>query len=239
MAFFSALPLRPRLLGLLPFAAAVGCGSTLQPIDGDGADAGSGGATAEGQSSGGGSPQDDGGNASGGRVATDAPEFSGGSTGSGGTSSGGASGAGGQDEQTGPCYDEHCEGSCEGNCDDGFTCNEDEILVCAAAFTTVCGCDGVSFQLPSSCPTLGYDHDGACEGPGASYDCNPDHITCLPIVAPEPCPTGEVYSVQSSCYGECVPVGQCACASHADCPDPSGTDEYACHGTTDHCGPWL
>jgi len=77
------------------------------------------------------------------------------------------------------------------------------------------------------------------ESPESSYDCNADHIICLPIVAPEPCPTGEVYSVEGSCYGACVPVGQCACESAADCPDPNGTDEYTCHGTTDRCGPWL
>lgn len=80
----------------------------------------------------------------------------------------------------------------------------------------------------------------ACDDePCESYDCNPDRILCLPIIAPEPCPPGEVYSVESSCYGPCVPVSQCACESADDCPDPNGTDEYTCHGTTDHCGPWL
>jgi hypothetical protein len=236
------LRLRPLALlayGLVPLAASAGCGSTFQPPDGGDADdaatggstLGSGGATADGGSSGGRATGGD--DASGGRMATDAPELTG------GTSAGGSSGAGGQNDHTGPCYDEPCEGSCEGSCDDGFTCDEEAIVACAAVVTTVCGCDGVTFQLPSACPTLGYDHSGACEPSDPSYDCNPDHITCLPIVAPEPCPSGEVYSVESSCYGSCVPIGQCACASHADCPDPNGTDEFACHGTTDRCGPWL
>jgi len=77
------------------------------------------------------------------------------------------------------------------------------------------------------------------EASGESYDCNPEHIICLPIIAPEPCPAGEVYAVESSCYGECVPIGACACGSAADCPDPNDIDEYTCHGTTDRCGPWL
>lgn len=74
---------------------------------------------------------------------------------------------------------------------------------------------------------------------GEGYDCNPEHILCLPIIAPEPCPEGEAYAVESSCYGPCVPIGECKCDSASDCPDPNGTEEYACHGTTDRCGPWL
>jgi len=110
---------------------------------------------------------------------------------------------------------------------------------CADVITTVCGCDGETFTLPSACPTMGYDYVGECSASADSYDCNPDHIICLPIVAPEPCPAGEVYSVVSSCYGDCVPIGQCECSSGADCPDPNDIDEYTCHGTTDRCGPWL
>jgi hypothetical protein len=236
MASLTSLGPPPRALTLLicalfPVAAAVACGTD----DGPSADQGDSASGGTPPTSGGNGPSSGGGTSSGGQIATDAPAVGGGASSGGG----GAGGAGGGEGRTGPCYDEPCPGLCEGSCAEGFSCNEESDVACAAVITTVCGCDGETFTLPSACPTMGYDHAGECNGSGDSYDCNPDHILCLPIVAPEPCPAGEVYSVVSSCYGDCVPIGQCACASGADCPDPNDIDEYTCHGTTDRCGPWL
>src|SRR6187402_99780 len=135
----------------LPLALAAACGPSFVPADSGEDAAGSGGASSGGASSDGsggaldGNSSGGGENATGGHMATDAPEFTGGTTQSGGTDGGGGDGG-----QSGPCYDEPCEGSCVGNCDDGFTCDDDgPPEICAQAFTTFCGCDGVSFTLPS------------------------------------------------------------------------------------------
>jgi len=225
----------------LPILLAMGCQGGLVPGDagGSGGQSASGGhgPAAGGQSSGGETPGD--GANTGGQSATDAPEELGGSSSSGGSfSTGGVPGAGGSLGRTGPCYDEPCDTYCVGSCDDGFVCDPEPVS-CTGAITTWCGCDGETFTTPSGCPTKAYDYGGACTDEGASYDCNPDHIVCLPIVAPEPCPDGEVYSVISSCYGDCVPIDHCACDSADDCPDLSEADEYTCHNSAGRCGPWV
>ncbi len=64
--------------------------------------------------------------------------------------------------------------------------------------------------------------------------CDPRKIACR-RAAPT-CPEHQVPSVESSCYGPCVPLEQCACDEAADCPNPeSGT----CHLSAKHCGPYV
>jgi hypothetical protein len=89
-----------------------------------------------------------------------------------------------------------------------------------------------------TCPTRPYSNKGACPTT-TLVDCNPAHITCLPIIAPPECPEGQYYSVVGNCHGSCVPISQCACNAHDDCPDPQNIDQYACHNNTGACGDWV
>ena len=68
---------------------------------------------------------------------------------------------------------------------------------------------------------------------GGLVDCDPNKILCK-SVAPQ-CAANEVPSVAGSCYGACVKIDRCACATAAQCPDP---DQYACWGQK-HCGPFV
>lgn len=100
--------------------------------------------------------------------------------------------------------------------------------------------DGASGGAPATGgDSSGSGGDGSGGDAGEGHDCNSDHILCQPIVPPEPCPDGQVYSVQDACHGACVPIEQCVCSSAQDCPDPNGTDEYTCHQSTERCGPWV
>lgn len=183
--------------------AAFGCEPQSVPASDDasgGAEAGgqpsgdTGGASGGSQSAGGASPA--GGTSSGGDVSSD-----GGGSGDGGDSPGGQPGSG-------LCYDEDCPGICSGDCETGFTCDPTPVP-CTLAFANFCGCDGVTFTLPSGCAQRAYAHAGACAADDETFDCNPEHILCLPLVAPEPCPEGHVYSVENDCYGDCVPTERC------------------------------
>ncbi|HVJ21419.1 MAG TPA: hypothetical protein VM686_38675 [Polyangiaceae bacterium] len=79
------------------------------------------------------------------------------------------------------------------------------------------------------------------EGPSGSagapadalVDCDPRKILCK-IAAPE-CPMMEVPSVEGTCYGPCVKIDRCACASAAACPEE---EQYTCWGGM-HCGPYV
>jgi hypothetical protein len=78
---------------------------------------------------------------------------------------------------------------------------------------------------------------GAVQSAGGTsglVDCDPRKVVCR-RVAPV-CDPGEVPSVQGTCYGACVGVEQCACDEAADCPAP---DEYTCHRSARHCGPFV
>lgn len=174
----------------------------------------------------------------------------GGAAGSGGRSSGGAGGTSGSSGgahsgdggsgatgsgATGPCYDEPCSGNCVGSCAGGWTCETD--VGCTSDIQQYCGCDGQTFSGSGSCPQLGYASEGACSDPAAgSVNCDPADITCQPIVPPEPCPEGQVYSVVNNCHGSCVPIDSCACSSAAECPDH---DHYTCLNGPGHCSYYL
>jgi hypothetical protein len=93
-------------------------------------------------------------------------------------------------------------------------------VACSAIATQYCGCDGKTFT-GSSCAQRAYLFRGACE---SGVSCDMSKVLCK--VATPKCPTGQVPSVSGICYGPCVPVGMCTCATAADCPDP----------TTETCG---
>lgn len=228
------------LLGVASIPLA--CGG-LSPGNGSGTDddAAATGATAglgSGGTAAGGKPGDQqasggaGGEASGSGGQVGIGGSAGGAAGEGGTSAGGTPG-------TGPCYDEKCPGVCEGSCEAGFICNT-EPVICSQAFKTWCGCDGQSFQSPTGCADRAYAHEGPCaQEPDEGKNCDDGDIVCLPLVPPDPCPEGQVHSIEEGCYGACVPIAHCACKNHEDCPDPKGIDQYTCHQNTERCGDWV
>ncbi len=200
----------------LPLFGAFACGGESSS-DGSGATTGSGGTT----SSTGGGASSTGGSSSG----------TGGTTSSGGTGTGGTYVPGpGECTSDVPCENGgHCTRS---NCGAVWTCTEPQ--ACTTDIAEYCGCDGSTFTDSGSCPTRPYSHKGACANDQGPFDCNPAHITCMPILPPEPCEDGKVFSVQGDCHGACVPLSECACQSPSDCPG-----DNACYNNTNTCGPWL
>jgi hypothetical protein len=147
----------------------------------------------------------------------------------GGSSTGGGSQAGECTADT-PCAAGVCTGS---DCGEAWACVVSE-AGCTKDLVDYCGCDGVTFQDSGNCPTRPYSYKGACSSNPDGIDCNDEHITCLPIVAPDPCPDGKVYSVVNNCYGECVELAECSCNVASDCPG-----DNACYNFSKKCGPWL
>lgn len=106
----------------------------------------------------------------------------------------------------------------------GMPCTED-----AAPY---CGCDGTTFYASSTCPDRPYVHRGPCESGGVN--CDQRFVSCDAL--PPTCAMGEAPRVVGGCWGECVPISECACARADDCPMP---ETYTCHGHTNRCGPYL
>lgn len=159
----------------------------------------------------------------------------GGTNGSGSGSGSGGSGSTDSGDETGRCYDEPCLGRCVGSCSGGWTCETD--VACTDDLRQYCGCDGTTFSGSGSCPQLGYANQGECIEPETgSVNCDPADITCLPLVPPEPCPEGQVHSVESGCHGTCVPIDSCACSAEQECPDPN---QYVCLNGPGHCSYYL
>ncbi len=222
-------------------AFTLGCGDDFGTASNQG-DQGSGSSsTSTGASSStGGSAGGSGGAPGSGGSTTDggAPSTGGvGSGGAGGTSTGGSGGtaSGGGPGHSGPCYDEPCAGTCVGDCTGGFTCDTTP-RACTADEALYCGCDGENFTASGSCPDQAYLHRGSCE---EGVNCDPADIVCTPLVAPEPCPEGQVRSVVNGCHGECVPIGSCRCEDSVECPEPSGGDQYVCIKATRRCSHYL
>ncbi len=210
---------------------ALGCGSSFATNDDDTAAGGTSSGTGATASTGGA-------NGTGATASTGGTSSTGGGAQGGGSSSGGTAtgGSANPDECTAntPCSSGVCTGT---SCEDAWSCAPLE-GGCTKDLVQYCGCDGVTFMDSGTCPTRPYSNKGACTTP-TTVDCNPAHITCLPIIAPPECPEGQVYSVVSNCHGSCVPISQCACETHEDCPDPTNTDQYACHNNTGTCGDWV
>jgi hypothetical protein len=101
------------------------------------------------------------------------------------------------------------------------------MVACTAIATQYCGCDGKTFS-GGGCAQRAYAHVGPCE---AGVSCDTSKVLCK--ISTPTCPAGEVPSVNGVCYGPCVPIAMCACATPADCPNP---DTTTCHMNTMRCG---
>lgn len=153
---------------------------------------------------------------------------------------------------TGPQADTGGGATCGGRgrppCPDGTFCNFPPSSICGRAdgpgvctpipgrcTTTVdpvCGCDGVTYD--NAClaarDSVSVESTGPCP-----TSCDPDLVVCDRI--PPRCVSGTVPSVVAGCWGACVPIMECTCATFADCPDIRGVSE-ACY-TRGVCGPLL
>jgi hypothetical protein len=91
---------------------------------------------------------------------------------------------------------------------------------------------GESSAVAGSVSTGGQSAGSAGASSGL-LECDPSKVLCK-RTAPQ-CVFGEVPQVLDGCYGECVKVDSCACATAAQCPQP---DQYTCWSKR-HCGPFV
>jgi len=82
----------------------------------------------------------------------------------------------------------------------------------------------------------GGEPEAAAGASGELVDCNPHNILCR--IAPPECAPFEVPMVEGTCYGPCVSISSCACATADDCPAGEPDGQYPCWGGM-HCGPLL
>lgn len=146
-----------------------------------------------------------------------------------------------------------CGGRAQGPCPDGEFCDFPPSAICGAAdapgachtqpsicqrnFAPVCGCDGETYSNACEAASAGVSvsSEGECGSSSAELnDCNLAKIAC-DAAEPE-CPEGEVPSVNGVCYGPCIGIEACACKGPDDCPLP---EQYTCHLSAGHCGPYV
>jgi len=76
-----------------------------------------------------------------------------------------------------------------------------------------CGCDGVTFVAPVTCPDRPYQHPGSCD---EGFNCNPNDNLCAE--SGPTCDPGEAPSIVDECYATCVPATDCRCEFNWECP---------------------
>jgi hypothetical protein len=101
------------------------------------------------------------------------------------------------------------------------------VLFLAAAFVVACG--GNSPSPGTGAAGTGGAGTGAAGTGGVS--CDPSKVLCK--IAEPLCPAGQVPSVDGSCYGPCVPVGDCTCGAGDACP--SGPGQPTCDALKKRC----
>ena len=139
-----------------------------------------------------------------------------------------------------------------GPCPDGEFCDYPPRAICGAAdapgecrtqpsicqriFEPVCGCDDQTYGNACEAAAAGVSvsGEGECRSSAELHDCDLDKVAC-DAAQPE-CQQGEVPSVNGVCYGPCVGIEACACKGPDDCPLP---EQYTCHLSAGHCGPYV
>jgi hypothetical protein len=98
---------------------------------------------------------------------------------------------------------------------------------CPTETMEFCGCDGVTFEAPPTCPDRPYQHAGSC---GDGYNCNASNVGCTDAVPT--CPPGQAASIVNDCFAECVSTLDCRCEYNWQCPTG-----YQCNRDNWHCIP--
>lgn len=103
-----------------------------------------------------------------------------------------------------------CNSSNGSGCAENEVCLDDESDTCWPVTGTDCSGYCAELLPPSGCETL-----SQCTGT----------VTCPAL--PGTCPSGQVQSIVDDCYGPCVPVDCCACATDFDCQLSDATCDAA------------
>jgi hypothetical protein len=155
---------------------------------------------------------------------------------------GGAGGAGascGSRGQTTCPGDQYCQYPMGGDCgaaDGGGQC-QTKPQICTQIYQPVCGCDGQTYASSCTAASAGVSvqKTGECVHAAAGdTDCDPRKVTCSQ--ATPKCSAGQVPSVMNGCYADCVNIEACSCDSPDACPL---SNEYTCHKSAAHCGPYV
>lgn len=123
---------------------------------------------------------------------------------------------------------------CDGQVSDAAGVCETLPDTCTEQYEPVCGCDNRTYSNGCEAHRAGVSvaTKGACAVKGTSCDRRP--LTCRRA---EPlCPEGQVVAIVGNCFGDCVPIEQCACSEADACPQP---EKYTCHRSAMHCGPYV
>lgn len=116
-------------------------------------------------------------------------------------------------------------------CDGVWSCLLHAQHPCPTEIFPYCGCDGVTFMSPFTCPDRPYDRIGACND---GFSCAPTRLLC-PDEAEPPCPAGQVPTIVHGRYTTmCVPISSCRCEYAYECPH---REKYECNLTTARCEP--
>lgn len=108
------------------------------------------------------------------------------------------------------------------------TC-EERPTTCGSVLSPVCGCDGVTYD--NACEARRAGTSARSTGECVSH-CDGGEVTCG---TPRPsCMVGvTTAAVIDGCWGPCVPIETCVCASRSDCPN----DAERCDLATMRCAP--
>lgn len=109
--------------------------------------------------------------------------------------------------------DEICRGP--DGCESPSTCQKLAALTCGGPQTTMCGCDGATFEGDRSCPGRPIFRRAACDAPAACTR-RPLGIDCDEPRGP--CPAGKAREYADGCWQACVPIASCGCTTDAECP---------------------